>query len=73
MSAFKLKNNRTYRIAYGLPKTPETISNANMTKAKALKFLSQNTAERKDLFSQLPKNIDELLNPKSKKDEPTKA
>lgn len=64
--SFKLKSNKKYLMSFGTPKSKEYISNANMTKARALKFLSVNTAERKKLFSELPKNIDELLNPKKK-------
>lgn len=64
---FKLKGNRIYRINYGKPRSPRVISNANMTKALALEFLSVNTEARKSLFSDLPDNIDELLNPKPKR------
>lgn len=61
--SFKLKDNRLYRVSYGLPKGSKTISNANITKSLALEFLKNNPA-RKALFSELPKNIDDLLNPK---------
>ena len=64
---FKLKNDRTYRVAWGLPRTPETISNENMTKALALRFIRKNPGPRKALFEVLPENIDELLEVKPKK------
>lgn len=61
---FELKNDRKFILVKG---TSELITNQNMTKAKALKFLSQNTEFRKNLFSKLPDNIDDLLKPKPKK------
>lgn len=67
-SKFKLKNDRVYVLEVG---TSRLISNQKMTQAMALEFLGTNTEVRKTLFSELPDNVDELLNPKkrNKKDE----
>lgn len=64
---FELKDNKTYRMNLGLPKSSRVINNQNMTKALALEFLRVNTEARKALFSKLPEDIDTLLKPKAKK------
>lgn len=64
---FELKDNKIYRINFGLPRSPRVISNANMTKALALEFLRVNTEARKALFSKLPEDIDSMLKPKTRK------
>ena len=61
---FKLNNNRKFLIKKG---GVEIISNTNMTKRLALKFLRTNTELRKTLFEWLPEDIDEMLKPQKTK------
>lgn len=58
---FRLKNNKKYLFKRG---GKDVLSNDNLTKARALRFLRDNTEYRKTLFDILPENVDELLNEK---------
>ncbi|SDT47297.1 hypothetical protein SAMN05192545_3928 [Maribacter dokdonensis] len=62
---FRLKANRKYLFD---KRKNDILSNANMTRARALRFIAANPELRKPLFDKLPADIDEQIEARTRKD-----